>query len=181
VDRLNKRACTTSGLSGGGALYAPAISSVDPNIMIVNCDISGVYITTNGGKSWRMIHHTQLLSNTCCRPAFHPKTSNVIFAANGLHGPLMVSTDEGVQWEAIGDLSKRLREEIANDPGNPDFMLVGVGEDVWRSCDGGRGWVRCEGHAAWLWVSILIKQVQRHRVSVLRRLPQRSGALMMGA
>ena len=31
---------------------------------------------------------------------------------------------------------KSIKGEIALDPGQPDRMLVGVGEDVWRSTDG---------------------------------------------
>src|SRR5437016_419022 len=60
------------GLSGGGAMFAPAISSADPNVMMLNCDMSAAYISEDGGRNWRMIHYAQLRSDIACRPAFHP-------------------------------------------------------------------------------------------------------------
>ena len=60
------------GLSGGGGMFTPAISPADPNLMMLNCDMSAAYISEDGGRNWRMIHHAQLRSDTRCRPAFHP-------------------------------------------------------------------------------------------------------------
>src|ERR1051325_11186986 len=51
------------GLSGSGAMFAPAISPVDPQRMMVNCDMSGAYVTNDGGLHWQMIHQAQLRSN----------------------------------------------------------------------------------------------------------------------
>ena len=58
------------GLSGGGGMYTPAISPADPNLMMLNCDMSAAYISEDGGRNWRMIHQAQLRSDTRCRPAF---------------------------------------------------------------------------------------------------------------
>jgi photosystem II stability/assembly factor-like uncharacterized protein len=133
------------GLSGGGALFAPAISPVDPELMLVNCDMSAAYLSRDGGHTWRMIHHRQLGGNTRCRPAFHPQDRNVVFAASGWAGRLKVSRDGGETWSAIGNLPEGLCGAIAIDPVRPDLMLAGVGEEVWRSGNGGRDWTRCAG------------------------------------
>src|SRR2546430_617982 len=74
------------GLSGGGAMFTPAISPADPKRMMVNCDMSAAYVTGDGGRSWRMIHYSQLHASTRCRPAFHPTDPNVIYAADGGSG-----------------------------------------------------------------------------------------------
>jgi len=70
------------GLSGGGAMFSPAISPCDGRLMMVNCDMSAAYISSDGGANWRMIHYSQLRSNTQCRPAFHPTDSIVIAKSN---------------------------------------------------------------------------------------------------
>src|SRR5207253_1001099 len=106
------------GLSGGGAMFAPAISPADPKRMMINCDMSGAYITTDGGLHWRMINHAQLQSSTQCRPAFHPNNPLVVYAADGRTG-LKVSHDGGFHWEPIGNLPGDLRGQIAMDPGDP--------------------------------------------------------------
>ena len=36
-----------AGLSGGGGMFAPAISGLDPNLMMMSCDMSGAYVTTD--------------------------------------------------------------------------------------------------------------------------------------
>lgn len=41
------------GLSGGGGMFAPAISPTDPNLMMLNCDMSAAYISEDGGRTWK--------------------------------------------------------------------------------------------------------------------------------
>ncbi len=135
-----------TGLSGGGAIFCPAVSPVDPDSMMVNCDMSGAYISRDGGRTWEMIHCTQLRGNTRCRPAFHPKDRKVIYAASGYWGRLKVTRDGGKTWNFIGDLPSGLAGEIALDPDAPNRMLAGrVDGRVWLSLDGGKHWRRCPG------------------------------------
>src|SRR5580658_116875 len=82
------------GLSGGGAMFTPAISAADPQFMMLNCDMSGAYTSVDGGRTWRMINCLQLRANTQCRPAYHPTDSKTVFAANGWAG-MSVSHDRG--------------------------------------------------------------------------------------
>lgn len=134
------------GLSGGGGMFGPAISPVDGQRMMVHCDMSGAYVSEDGGRNWSMIHHRELISNTQCRPAFHPTKAEVVYSATGWNGHrLMVSKDGGFHWELLAELPGPLRGPIAIDPGAPSSLLVGVGEEVYRSHDGGRHWDRCRG------------------------------------
>ncbi|MGH7967609.1 MAG: hypothetical protein ACREIC_02665, partial [Limisphaerales bacterium] len=68
------------GLSGGGGMFSPAISPVDPSMMMLNCDMSAAYLSEDGGHNWRMIHQAQLRSDTRCRPALHPANRDIIYA-----------------------------------------------------------------------------------------------------
>jgi photosystem II stability/assembly factor-like uncharacterized protein len=132
------------GLSGGGGMFAPAISPADPNLMMINCDMSAAYVSTNGGHDWRMINQAQLRSDTGCRPAFHPTQPDVIYASSG--GQLRVSRDRGRTFAPIGNLKESLAGEIAISPGQPELMLAGTSNGRSHvSRDAGRSWTACDG------------------------------------
>ena len=132
------------GLSGGGGMFSPAISSADPNLMMLNCDMSAAYLSEDGGHHWRMIHHAQLRSDTHCRPAFSPHDPNIIYASSG--GRLRISRDRGRTFAPIGDLNDSLYGEIAIDPSEPHVMLAGMRNGGCRiSRDAGVTWAACEG------------------------------------
>ena len=88
-------------LSGGG-MFAPAISPAGPNLMMLNCDMSAAYLSEDGGRTWRMIHHAQLRSDTACRPAFHPTDPNIIYASAA--GRLEISRDHPAGNRRIVDI-----------------------------------------------------------------------------
>ena len=133
------------GLSGGGAMFTPAISPIDPKLMMLNCDMSAAYLSSDGGRKWQMIPYSQLRGNTRCRPAFHPVNKKIIYAASGWSGKLKVTHDGGKTWKNTGDIDERLMGEIAIDPGNPDLMLIGAGDSVWFSENAGKNWKKCSG------------------------------------
>ena len=132
------------GLSGGGGMFSPAISPADPNLMMLNCDMSAAYISEDGGRNWRMINHAQLRSDTRCRPGFHPSDPDVIYASSS--GRLRISRDRGRTFSPIGDLRESLYGEIAINPSDPGIMLVGTRNGkCMLSRDAGGKWTLCEG------------------------------------
>jgi photosystem II stability/assembly factor-like uncharacterized protein len=132
------------GLCGGGAMYAPAISPANPDLMMLNCDMGAAYISRDGGLTWTMIDQGQLRTSTSCRPAFHPADTNIIYAAQAGVG-LKVSRDSGIHWNSIKTPAGDLRGEIGIDPGAPSSLMIGDGKRVFRSGDAGRTWTVCEG------------------------------------
>src|SRR5258707_4870283 len=64
------------GPGGGGAMFHPTISPHDPNTVLVSCDMTGAYITHNGGKSWRMFN----LRGVVELFVFDPQDKHVMYA-----------------------------------------------------------------------------------------------------
>src|SRR5208283_3158827 len=116
----------------------------NPNLMMLNCDMSGAYLTRDGGRNWQMIDHNQLRSSTGCRPAFHPTEARIIFAAQSGQG-MKVSRDGGEHFEPVPGTPQELCGEIAIDPGFPDRVMAGDKEAVILSDDGGKTWRSCDG------------------------------------
>ena len=145
-DLAQRRALWTPvGLTGGGAMYMPAISPHDSNLILITCDMSGAYCTADGGKTWEMIHYDHLLGSTRCRSVFHPTNPSTIFGAHGYRGGLRVSRDRGQTWQPLGEgLPDGLRE-LAIDSANGDFLLAGTRDSVFYSVDGGQHWKQSAG------------------------------------
>ncbi len=132
------------GLSGGGGMFTPAVSPADPDLMMLNCDMSAAYVSEDGGRNWRMVHQAQLRSDTRCRPAFHPSKPGTVFASSG--GRLRISHDRGRTFAPMGDLRDSPFGEIAINPAAPEVLLVGLGRGgCARSQDGGLTWQVCVG------------------------------------
>ncbi len=82
------------GPGGGGAQFTPAVSPVDPNLVLVSCDMTGSYISLDGGDSWRMFN----LRGVTRFFVLDPLDSNIIYAATD---SLFRSNNKGKTWELI--------------------------------------------------------------------------------
>jgi photosystem II stability/assembly factor-like uncharacterized protein len=82
------------GPGGGGAMFRPVVSPHDPNTVLVACDMTGAYITHDGGKSWRMFN----LRGVAEFFVFDPHDKNVIYVQSTA---LWRSQDEGETWKLI--------------------------------------------------------------------------------
>lgn len=82
------------GPGGGGAMFNPTISPHDVNTVLVSCDMTGSYITHDGGQSWRMFN----LRGRVEFFAFDPKDPQVIYAETRA---LWRSQDGGQTWTLL--------------------------------------------------------------------------------
>jgi len=82
------------GPGGGGAQYIPTISPGDPDNVFVRCDMTGSYVTQNGGRSWRMFNLRTVVRDF----EFDPGNTDIVYASNtGLYR----SEDRGRRWELV--------------------------------------------------------------------------------
>ncbi len=82
------------GPGGGGAMYHPTISPHTTKDVFVNCDMTGSYLSHDGGESWRMFN----LRGVTRQFVFDPVNPNVMYVLNAA---LWKSEDRGVTWRMI--------------------------------------------------------------------------------
>ena len=87
-------------------MFTPAISPADPNLMMLNCDMSAAYISEDGGRNWRMIHHAQLRSDTPLPARLSPNRSEHHLRL--VRRTARVSRDRGRTFAPIGNLKDSL-------------------------------------------------------------------------
>ncbi len=82
------------GPGGGGTTIGPTISPHDPRLVVEHCDMTGGYITQDGGLSWRMFN----LHSGIETFAFDPGNPQRIYAGNAA---LWRSDDTGRTWQML--------------------------------------------------------------------------------
>lgn len=92
------------GPGGGGALLDPAFSPHDSRLLVVSTDMTGCYVSEDGGVSW-----SGRLFRFPCRFSFDPRDAKVIYAAAGPAG-LYRSANRGRSWELILPRPEAVRE-----------------------------------------------------------------------
>lgn len=145
------------GPGGASAQFNPAASPIDKNLLLVSTDMTGCYISTDGGGSWRMFH-----LRWTCKFAFNPKDANTIYAAAGPMG-LYKSQDKGRTWrlilpqtgpndtlhytddeaESFLKAERRVHDAVTAvvvDPENPKVLYAAWGMLIMKSGDGGKSW-----------------------------------------
>ena len=108
------------GPGGGGAQFYPAISPHDTNLVLVACDMTGAYISENGGESWRLFD----LRSPVRFFAFDPLDSEVIYAGAQV---LWRSTDRGHTWDLVYPPPDSVKRLIMPDDHASPIVLTAQG------------------------------------------------------
>jgi photosystem II stability/assembly factor-like uncharacterized protein len=106
-----------TGPGGGGAMFHPTISPHDPNTVLIACDMTGAYISHDGGQSWRMFN----LRGVVRFFVFDPLNSKVMYAqADGLWR----SADNGDTWALVYPKPYSLTEiKLSSDHADEDLIV----------------------------------------------------------
>src|SRR5262249_17257920 len=108
---------TVIGPGGGGATFHPTISPHDPNTVVVACDMTGAYITHDGGRSWRMFN----LRGVVRFFVFDPLDPKTIYAGTR---NLWRSRNAGETWQLVYPRPSTIHSVRMNSDHADEFVLA---------------------------------------------------------
>ena len=114
------------GPGGGGAQFYPTISPHDKKRVLVACDMTGAYLTEDGGASWRMFN----LRGTVRAFVWDPRDAKVIYA---LGNGLFRSSDGGQSWKLVYPAPERVTGvEMSSDHADEQILVDASLPSAWR-------------------------------------------------
>lgn len=137
---------TPVGLCGGGGLGHPAICPQDTQTLLLETDMGSRFLSRDGGRFWRPIHHAEIGSSfRSCPPVFDPHTPGVVIATRGFQGrALYTSHDYGLTWTPWPEdrlPSDATIRRMVMDPDVPGRLILANREgEVFLTSDGGKTW-----------------------------------------
>ncbi|MEP7256964.1 MAG: hypothetical protein ABI687_01210 [Flavitalea sp.] len=150
------------GFGGGGNTYCPTVSPHNPNFMMISCDMTGSYLTRDGGQSWKGFN----IMGPVRSFVYDPSDSNTIYA---LSAALFKTSDRGRSWnvlypastdiekvaskgdeanETIVTRDRKIKKvmALAVDPSNSNILYAAILEDeegfFCTSTDRGMHWIK---------------------------------------
>jgi photosystem II stability/assembly factor-like uncharacterized protein len=159
------------GPGGGGSLFHPTVSPHDHRTALVACDMTGAYITHDGGATWRIFN----LGEPVQFFVFDPLDANAIYANAGAGG-VFRSGDAGATWQRYfpRDVQSITRGDdhaagllhttgqpsgeataMAIDPADSRAHYLAVGSALWTSNDRGATWLKAAdlpGRVRRIWI-----------------------------
>ena len=158
-----KEGWTVIGPGGGGSTYIPTFSYHTPDNFLVRCDMTGAYLTRDGGKSFKMVNFAN--GSSCF--AYDPHEPNTVYVGASF---VNRSVDGGNTWvsvlpkpddilsESYGGDHAGYRARVAEtsmypadggrvsmilvDPVTAGTLYVAMGPYLLYSADNGQTWTR---------------------------------------
>lgn len=143
----------------GGRITSVDVVASDPNHMVIGVATGGVWITDNGGLTWRPVFDDEAVASVGA-VAVNQANPDIIWVGTGegntrnstsIGGGLYKSIDGGRSWRLVGLENSERINRIALHPTDPDIAYVAALGTLWgpneerglyRTRDGGDNWER---------------------------------------
>ncbi len=130
----------------GGDVRTLASDPSRPNLVYLGTTDGHIFGSEDGGRHWRLLGLAGTEHNAIVTAILvDPRDSNLLFASiwtrekQGEGGGIYRSTDRGRSWHPAGLVGHAVRAFVAA-PSDPDTLVAGALDGVFRSRDAGKNW-----------------------------------------
>ena len=124
------------GPGGGGAIFIPTFSYNSANRFLLRCDMTGTYLTHDGGSSYQQIN----MAGGASSFAWDPADSNTVYIGSAC---LSRSKDSGKSWERIFPPKEEITgEQFRGD--HADYSIKTTENSLYNSKSGRIGAIRAD-------------------------------------
>ncbi len=102
-----------------------------------------IYTSTDGGKRWDLLHNFNRPKLFIDHILIDPRDSKVLYVAAHRHkepGGFFKSTDGGRKWKESSELKNEALHSMTQSKFDPDVLIVGTFNGIFRSDDAGENW-----------------------------------------
>lgn len=123
----------------GAKVNALCIDPSRPNVLYAATG-AGLYISKDGGDSWRLPADASLFAGEVLAVAVSPREPDRVYASTA-EGRILSSADGGAHWQAsISGLPPQVLWSLAVHPQTPTLVYAGS-DTLYRSQDAGAHWI----------------------------------------
>jgi hypothetical protein len=137
----------SSQINGIGRVQQIVFHATDPNKMYAVSASGGLFITTDGAKTWKVSGTDKLPGMKCASLCVDYTNDKIMYLGSGdatYHfNSLGVwkSTDGGVTWKTSNTgMGTRLAVDILMDPANNNTLIAATSDGIWKSTNAGANW-----------------------------------------
>ncbi len=133
----------------GGDVRELVVDPQDPMRLYFGTLDGQIYTSTDGGKRWALLHNFNRPKMFLDNIIVDARNSKVLYAAAHRHkepGGFFKTTDGGKTWRQSSELKNEAVHSLAQAPSNPNVLIAGTINGIFRSDDAGESWTQLPTH-----------------------------------
>lgn len=131
----------------GGDVRVITVDPKDKNRLYVSTLDGQVHTSTDGGKTWRLLVNLNKPQLILDQLMIDSRDSRVIYTSGHRHkepGGFFMTKDGGATWKEAKELRNTSIHAMTQSTKNPNLILVGTVDSIWKSENSGEDWEKIE-------------------------------------